>query len=384
MTTKSPLPPKDSVPLILNPPKVPDKLVTRAAAKRQQEICRSFQSKKMEKQSASSEKATKKKESEPVKQRLNVPEAAIDKEKLNFLKKSPQNKKLKKSPTDPNAATPDPSTQVDMDLVRILLEILTVPDIEKTSLMEENKGEDTFSEGKMDPISDRNELTASAHDITCEDAKYSIEELAALGEPELRSDFFKDEETLETAMKDPSVRATGHSVVKLPLQLASLQIELDLFQEVQLPKKWEKLLEINWRVRTLDCQILFPAHYALIKGEVIGEVNYLSGGSTQSQHLLNISFPFKQVIEIFWLYPPAASDEYQREYGFKCKDLEHHVHDETIQYEAEPIMYDLKKTHCIWHKEIHSYNGAFRLDIQGTFRLMIDLFQSQYVKLKTL
>ena len=55
-------------------------------------------------------------------------------------------------------------------------------------------------------------------------------------------------------------------IVKIPVLLANLNFDIDLFDSFQLEIPIENISKIDWHVHSFDCKVLLPSPNVFLKG----------------------------------------------------------------------------------------------------------------------
>ena len=174
-------------------------------------------------------------------------------------------------------------------------------------------------------------------------------------------------------------------IVKIPVLLANLEFDIDLFDAFPIEIPIENISKIDWHVHSFDCKVLLPSPNVFLKGLLIANLTYVNNNKSSSLHSMKIKIPFDKVKKVNWFYLPELSSSHQAEYMYRGnEDMDVHFHREFSQQFAQPIQSELQNVYIIWHDELIS-NGILReLDIQGRVQLSMNLLQSQYVDLDNL
>jgi hypothetical protein len=170
--------------------------------------------------------------------------------------------------------------------------------------------------------------------------------------------------------------------VKLPVLLAVLNVEMDIFETVDLPVPVNKIIKSNWKVHSIFLQVLQPSTKVLIKGMLTADIDYLHDQKNAPLHQHKINIPWEKVMEINWLYPPETSSSQMKEYMFHDRgQSEVQSHYESIKKFSDTIYFDVKKQHSVWTHELLCQNQVWILEFQGTITLLCHLLQSQLINL---
>ena len=173
-------------------------------------------------------------------------------------------------------------------------------------------------------------------------------------------------------------------IVKIPVLLANLDFNIDLFDSFPLQMPIKNISKIDWHVHSFVCQVLLPSPNVFLKGILVADITYVNDASSSLQSV-KLNIPLNKVMKIDWFYTPELPTSYQAEYMYKGdQNINVPTHRECSQQYADPIQSELQNVYIIWHDELIS-NGALRkLDLQGKVQLSMNLLQSQYVDLNDL
>ncbi|MCQ6276133.1 hypothetical protein JMM81_14490 [Bacillus sp. V3B] len=184
---------------------------------------------------------------------------------------------------------------------------------------------------------------------------------------------------------DSVSRETSLPIVKLPVLLAEMEIDIDVFDTFVLPCPVSNVSKIDWSVHSLDCKVLLPSPNVLLKGILMATIEYIEENATASLHTIKIKVPWEKVKVVDWNFTPKLPSSHQAEYMYQGNNkMDVQLHRESIEQYAEPIQSDLEHIHYIWHDELISKDEMKELNIQGGVSLQIQLKQSKYIDLNTL
>ena len=62
-------------------------------------------------------------------------------------------------------------------------------------------------------------------------------------------------------------------IVKIPVLLANLDFDIDLFDSFPLQIPIENISKIDWHVHSFDCKVLLPSPNVFLKGMLIADIN---------------------------------------------------------------------------------------------------------------
>jgi hypothetical protein len=171
-------------------------------------------------------------------------------------------------------------------------------------------------------------------------------------------------------------------IVKLPVLISKLDIDIDIFDELKLLWPITSVMKTEWSIQSLDCFVLLPSTKVFLKGIFVAEINYVNHGLKQTIHTVKIPVFWNKVVNIDWLYQPILSSNKSKEYAFHSTSTHDiSIHREFYQEYSEQIQHELKSVHFVCHEELVHQSENPNLQIQGRAILSIDFFQKQYISL---
>ncbi|MGM7719630.1 hypothetical protein [Metabacillus sp. Hm71] len=173
-------------------------------------------------------------------------------------------------------------------------------------------------------------------------------------------------------------------IVKLPVLLAQVNTDINLFDSFELPLSIANITKIDWSLDSFDCHVLFPSTTVFLKGILIAEIQYVNKKQSKALQIVKIPIPWEKIAKTKWLYSPVLPSRSQSEYMF----LSQHTGAESSHYEfcedfADQIQHDLRSINLIWHDELVSFEETPKVFIQGRANLAIDILQPQYIDLNS-
>ncbi len=184
-----------------------------------------------------------------------------------------------------------------------------------------------------------------------------------------------DHPSEDSCLEDPSV------IVKLPVTLANVNVEIDILKEIDLHTPISSIKNITWSISSLKSNVLLPSSTVFFKGVLVVEVEF-EGQDTNSS-IQSIKFPieWEESVDVTWLIDPELSEEYEEEYTFdgSSRSISRSMHLESYQKLAHEVEHDLKDVQCLWHYDVDRDNKPKRLQLNGAVTLLIDLSQDQYL-----
>ncbi|WP_258760208.1 hypothetical protein [Cytobacillus firmus] len=207
--------------------------------------------------------------------------------------------------------------------------------------------------------------------------------------PNLQDEFEHELEAVEEVKQDSSCEGKQECVpkipmptVKIPVLIAKLDMEIDIWEIFPLHHSIKKITKLEWSISSLDTHAVLPSNIIFIKGTLIADIEYVNRGEQSSLHSAKIPIKFDTTSEVCWLFPPDMPEaRTQKEYMFKsdgCDVLNSHY--ETCQYFTEKIGSQLRCINFVWHNDLTDTEKP-GLQVQGRALLEIDLLQDQYVDL---
>ncbi|QHE52621.1 hypothetical protein [Pontibacillus sp. HMF3514] len=192
-------------------------------------------------------------------------------------------------------------------------------------------------------------------------------------------DAEEQDKTREDKVKDSPenfCKEEASTIVKLPVTLASIKLEIDILDTINIPTQITNLNNIKWSISSLKSSVLLPSSTIFFKGIVDVELEYEGQDSKSSIQTTQIPIKWEKVVDVTWMTSPELAESYEKEYVFNGKDSS--IHLESYQKLAHEIDHDLKDVHCIWH---YNSNQANQLQLNGMATLLIELSQDQYISL---
>jgi hypothetical protein len=191
--------------------------------------------------------------------------------------------------------------------------------------------------------------------------------LPELDESSSSLEYFPDKEGESV---DPSEKI----VVKVPVLLSCVTVDLDLMETLDVPTEICEIIDMELSLHSLETKVVSPSCYAFISGIIRAEIQYSNGTSIQ---LLTLPIPWKKVVPVEWKQQPLMPYSDKKEYFFGAdSEQEANTHKEFYQTFTDPIVCEGQSVRFVSHHDSLS-NGEFH--IQGTAQLVINLLQQQYV-----
>ena len=200
-------------------------------------------------------------------------------------------------------------------------------------------------------------------------------EIALLHEDNNEKSFEKNSFLIDAKDKKQS------TLVKLPVLLANLNIEIDILENIKFFMPLENISKVEWSMGSLHCHVVLPSTTLFIKGVVIAEIEFINNEVNDTIHSLKVPIPWSKTTTVHWLTLPDLSHSYQNEFMFQSQhDPNGNFHYESYEKYAEAITSQLNQITFVSHHELDSKDQ--QLQIFGTACLAINLMQEQFVVLK--
>lgn len=173
-------------------------------------------------------------------------------------------------------------------------------------------------------------------------------------------------------------------LVKLPVLLALLNFEIDVFDSFNLEVPISSVTKIDWRLHSFNCQVLLPTPNIFLTGILIADIEYVKDHISNTLHTIKISIPWEKITKVDWIYKPHLPSSNNYEYLFHSNNHNEvqYIHEFSQQF-TEKIHSELQRIHFLWHDNLIAMDGKQEIDIQGKVELSINLLQPQYINLTT-
>jgi hypothetical protein len=243
---------------------------------------------------------------------------------------------------------------------------------------------ETFMEHEEDIRDDKHE-----HQEETDEVKHAPQEDIEETEPQhpsltalkerFENELFSEDQHLESGT-ETTVPDSRSLTVKIPVVLSTLQIEVAILEDVELPFPIEHILSINWSIQSLKTNIPIPAGVVFVKGTLVASIQFVDPGETASIHSIKIPIQWDRTIPIRWILPPIIPVSEKREYTFLAENTqEPSTHHECHHSFCEPIEHFLQDFTFISHHGSFKQNGQSTLKIQGCLQVSLYLTQEQFV-----
>ncbi|GAE47817.1 hypothetical protein [Mesobacillus boroniphilus] len=191
-------------------------------------------------------------------------------------------------------------------------------------------------------------------------------------------------ESLERFHSRPGER-TQIIKVKLPVNLANVNLEVDIFDVFNLIKPIASVTNVEWSIHSIDMDIILPTTNFFSKGILLLDLEYVEKGDnhgTGTLHSLKIHVPWSKIVKVEWILPPELSCNKSKEYMFTETDgNDPTFHREFSERLVDKLDFQLTNLSCIWNEQLLENE---KLLIQGSATMEIDIYQRQCVDLRDL
>ncbi|MBT2705406.1 hypothetical protein J7E34_18990 [Chryseobacterium sp. ISL-80] len=205
-------------------------------------------------------------------------------------------------------------------------------------------------------------------------------------------DFQDSEESDEESSSQPIKLATAayrginktyeRTKVRLPLQLAAVNLEIDIFDTFKLSRPISSISNVECSLHSLDAEVLLPSANLFTKGILLLTMDYVNTDDLGTMHSLKIHLPWKKIIPVHWIHQPELSSKHSKEYMFTSPlGTEAGFTREYKESLVEKVDFSLANLHCVWNEQFVDQD---KIMFQGTAGMKIDLFQKQCVDLQKL
>ncbi|UYZ20286.1 hypothetical protein [Mesobacillus jeotgali] len=187
---------------------------------------------------------------------------------------------------------------------------------------------------------------------------------------------------LATAAYSGKNMKTEMTKVRLPLQLADVDLEIDIFDTFSLSRPISTVSNVECSLHSIDAEVLLPSASLFTKGTLLLDIDYVSTDDTGTMHSLKIHIPWKKIISVDWIHQPELSFKDSKEYLFTSNlGMEEGYTREYSEKLVEKVDFSLSGLHCVWNEQ---FIQSDRVMIQGMARMKIGLYQKQCLDLQKL
>ncbi|MBT2641413.1 hypothetical protein J7I80_04100 [Bacillus sp. ISL-41] len=245
---------------------------------------------------------------------------------------------------------------------------------------EESSSEIMLEESSVLPDESDNQLLAFSESG---DELYYNEELDESADYHYESSESSSESIkLATAAYSGKNMKTEMTKVRLPLQLADVDLEIDIFDTFSLSRPISTVSNVECSLHSIDAEVLLPSASLFTKGTLLLDIDYVSTDDKGTMHSLKIHIPWKKIISVDWIHQPELSFKDSKEYLFTSNlGMEEGYTREYSEKLAEKVDFSLSGLHCIWNEQFIQND---RVMFQGMARMKIGLYQKQCLDLQKL
>lgn len=174
-----------------------------------------------------------------------------------------------------------------------------------------------------------------------------------------------------------SCRRHAQTEVKLPVCLATVDVDFQLFRTIDLPLSVMQLNQVEWKISTIKGKVVLPSNTVFLKLTLTATLEVVCDDRLQQ---LKIDVPVERTLQADWKHEPVVPFSDSAEYMFQDRDGDGiTLHRESFHKFAEEVQFDLYDFHLVSHDEIVSKVSATCLMVKGDGLVTIDLLQPQYV-----
>ena len=253
--------------------------------------------------------------------------------------------------------------------------------------LEESSSEIMFEESSDLPIEARNQLFAmdesgdenDEHEDREESSEYQHESSEYQHES---SESSSEPMKLATAAYSGKNTKTEMTKVRLPLHLAAVDLEVDIFDTFSLSRPISSVSNVQCSLHSIDAEVMLPSASLFTKGTLLLNIDYVSTDNTGTMHSLMIHIPWKKIVPVKWIHQPELSYKDSKEYLFTANlGMEEGYTREYSERLVEKVTFSLSGLHCVWNEQFIQND---RVMIQGTAKMELDLYQKQCLDLQKL
>lgn len=203
-------------------------------------------------------------------------------------------------------------------------------------------------------------------------------------QPESEEVMYDEQESMNlmpAAYRGMDYRTKG-TKVRLPVHLADVDLELDIFDTFYLSRPIASVSKVDCSLHSIDVEVLLPSASLFTKGILLLDIDYASADDCGTMHSMKIHIPWKKIIKVKWDHQPELSWKSSKEYMFTSPyGQDPGFHREFSESLTEKVDFQLSNLHCVWNEQFINNEKVL---VQGTARMQLDLFQKQCVDLRSL
>lgn len=247
---------------------------------------------------------------------------------------------------------------------------------------EESSSEILFEESSSFPDEEESANQLLAIDGSGDESPYYENDEESMDYQSESSESTSEPMNLVTAAYSGKNTKTEKTKVRIPLHLAEVDLEIDIFDTFSLSRPISAVSNVECSLHSIDAEVLLPAASLFTKGTLLLSIDYVSTDDTGTMHSLKIHIPWKKIIPVKWIHQPELSSKDSKEYLFTSNlGMEEGYIREYSESLVEQVNYSLSSLQCVWNEQFIQND---RVMIQGTARMKIDLFQKQCLDLQKL
>lgn len=201
-----------------------------------------------------------------------------------------------------------------------------------------------------------------------------LEEIMCSSESSDHASCQIDDDCMEEYSCEESDEEKGTPVIKLPVLLSRVNVDVDVLESLKLDGDCE-VSKIACDLLSVQVKTMAPSSKVFFSGIFQVCIEYVNNHEKGSLHTIKYPIYWDKVENIDWLSVPDFPKSHQNEYTFKDSSSVHH---ELYQEYTHQIQSHVKSSNFVWHGSAEEENKNILL--QGIARLSIDLLQEQYVK----
>jgi hypothetical protein len=249
-------------------------------------------------------------------------------------------------------------------------------------------------EVKESPDEEINEILEESSEFNHDPESYNQPRMneESQEDADFEPDFQDSNESYEESSSEPIQLATAayrginktyeRTKVRLPLQLADVDLEIDIFDTFKLSRPISFISNVRCSLHSLDAEVLLPSPNLFTKGILLLTMDYVNTDDLGTMHSLKIHLPWKKIIPVNWIHQPEISSKHSKEYMFTSPlGMEAGFTREYKESLVEKVDFSLANLHCVWNEQFVDQD---KIMFQGTARMKIDLFQKQCLDLQKL
>lgn len=265
-------------------------------------------------------------------------------------------------------------------------------DLSMSALPEIDHIESEEFQESSDEVNVEELFESSSLEMNGESSDQFLEMDESVEEPYIDQDFHESEDFEYESSTEPLKLATAAYrgknreyvgiKVRLPLHLADVDLEIDIFDTFSLARPISAVSNVECSLQSIDAEVLLPSANLFAKGILLLTMDYINTDDLGTMHSLKIHIPWKKIIQVQWIHEPELSSKDSREYMFTSpQGMDAGFTREYKETLVEKVDFSLANLHCVWNEQFINQD---RVLFQGTARMKIDLYQKQSLDLQKL